>query len=122
MSVMSALLWALGAYLALGALCGGAFVLRGMGRVDGAAGGAGWGVRLTLWPGAAALWPVVMVMWLGALRRGGPAPVRAARGMRALRAAHAWAWVAAAGLIGWAVVGALAARERGTQAIAESAP
>lgn len=122
MSVMSVLLWALGAHLLVGAVVGAAFVLRGIGRVDGAAAGAGWRVRLVLWPGAAALWPVMLALWLGAVRRGGAAPVRSARGMRALRAAHAWAWVAAAGLIGWAVIGALAARERGAQAIAETAP
>lgn len=119
---MSVLLWALGVYLALGAVVGGAFVLRGLGRVDGAAAGAGWGVRLVLWPGAAALWPVMLALWLGAVRRGGPAPVRVARGMRTLRAAHAGAWVAAAALIGWGVAGALAARERAAQAIAETAP
>lgn len=122
MSVMSALLWTLGVYLALGAVMGGAFVVRGVGRVDGAAAGAGWGVRLVLWPGAAALWPVVLTLWLGAVRRGGPTPAKVARGMRGLRAAHAWAWVAAAALIGWGLVGALAARERALQAIAETAP
>jgi len=122
MSVMSVLLWALGAHLLVGAVVGAAFVLRGLQRVDGAAVGAGWGVRLALWPGAAALWPVTLTMWLGAVRRGAPTPARTARGMRALRTAHAWAWVAAATLIGWGLVGALAARERTSQVIAETAP
>lgn len=122
MSVMSVLLWALGVYLALGAVAGGAFVLRGLERIDGAAAGAGRGVRLVLWPGAAALWPVMLMLWLGAVRRGGPTPVRAARGMRALRAAHAVAWVAAAAVIGWGLTSALAARERAAQAVVEAAP
>lgn len=122
MSVMSVLLWALGAHLVVGAVVGAAFVLRGLQRVDGAAAGAGWSVRLALWPGAAALWPVVMAMWLGAVRRGGRAPTRAARGMRSLRAAHAWAWAAAALLIGSGLLGALSARERAAQALTEAAP
>lgn len=56
-------------YAGVGAAIGAAFVLFGAGRVDPAARGASWGVRLLLWPGAAALWPWIIARWLGAGRR-----------------------------------------------------
>ena len=44
------------------------FVTLGVGRVDHAAMGAPWSFRLLIWPGAAALWPLVLVKWIRAAR------------------------------------------------------
>jgi hypothetical protein len=41
-----------------------AFALRGVDRVDGAARGATWGFRVLIVPGAAALWPWLLVKWV----------------------------------------------------------
>lgn len=59
-------------YLAFGALAGLAFVVWGAGVVDPSARGSGapWGFRAIIWPGAAALWPVVVVKWIRAARAG----------------------------------------------------
>ncbi len=59
-----------GAYLLFGMLFGIAFVLRGAGRIDPGAREAGWGFRLLILPGAAALWPILLRRWL----RGAQAP------------------------------------------------
>jgi hypothetical protein len=53
----------IGIYLALGVLFAVPFVVRGVGRVDPAAIGAGWGFRLLILPGVAALWPVLARRW-----------------------------------------------------------
>jgi hypothetical protein len=52
-----------GAYLAIGLLFALAFAARGVERVDSAARGAGWGFRVLILPGAAALWPWLAVRW-----------------------------------------------------------
>jgi hypothetical protein len=113
---MELLPWALLGYLAIGAIAGGAVVWLGLGAVDGAAEHAGWGVRLILWPGAAALWPLVAWKWIASIRRGGPAspaPGASAVGapsMRTLRMAHAIAWTLAAPLLAAGILAALAHR------------
>lgn len=59
--------WALiglGLYLGLGLVFGLAFIIKGAPAIDPAARGAGWGFRLTILPGAAALWPVLLAKWL----------------------------------------------------------
>lgn len=45
------------------------FVTIGVGRLDAVARGGTWGFRVLIFPGSAALWPVLMVKWLRA--RGG---------------------------------------------------
>jgi hypothetical protein len=72
--------WA-GAILVLGALYAGtgfvfglAFVAVGVQRVDHSAAGAPWSFRLVILPGAAALWPLMLIKWIRAsrgLRQGG---------------------------------------------------
>jgi hypothetical protein len=54
----------IGIYLALGVLFAVPFVMRGAARVDPAARGAGWGFRLLILPGVAALWPLLARRWL----------------------------------------------------------
>ncbi|MFN0084834.1 MAG: hypothetical protein ACKVX9_05560 [Blastocatellia bacterium] len=51
-------------YAMLGALFGGVFVTVGVGRLDPAARGAGWGFRLLILPGVAALWPMMLFRWV----------------------------------------------------------
>ena len=60
---------ALGAWLALGLLFAVPFVIRGVDRVDPDARGSGWGFRLIILPGVAALWP--LLAWR-LIRRAGP--------------------------------------------------
>jgi hypothetical protein len=50
-------------YLALGSVFSLAFVVFGAGRIDPAARGAGWGFRLLVSPGVAALWPLLAWRW-----------------------------------------------------------
>lgn len=59
---------ALAAYAPIGVAWGFAFVWRGVERIDPAARGGGWGFRLLIWPGAAALWPLLASRWLRAAR------------------------------------------------------
>ena len=53
-------------YVLVGLLVGIAFVLRGVGRVDGAAAGSPFVFRLVILPGSVGLWPVVLLKWLRA--------------------------------------------------------
>ena len=46
-----------------------AFVWRGAGRIDPAAVDGTWGFRVLIFPGAAALWPLLAGRWLGGARR-----------------------------------------------------
>jgi hypothetical protein len=56
-------------YGALGVLFAVAFVTRGISRVDPAAKGSGAGFRLIVFPGTAALWPLVLLLWIDKSRR-----------------------------------------------------
>ncbi len=58
-------------YIACGLAFSLFFVWRGAGRVDPAARSAGWGFRLIVLPGVAALWPVLLRRWIA----GRPPPV-----------------------------------------------
>ena len=58
------LLLAAGAYLAAGACFAVAFVWRGLEVIDAAAKGMPIPARLLILPGAAALWPVLLLKWL----------------------------------------------------------
>lgn len=63
MALANVIVGVVGVYAALGVVCGGAFVLRGVGRVDATAKGAPMGFRVLIFPGAALLWPWVLVKW-----------------------------------------------------------
>ncbi|MFN7940257.1 MAG: hypothetical protein U0X73_01550 [Thermoanaerobaculia bacterium] len=56
-------------YLGLGFAFSLAFVFVGIGRIDPAARGAGWGFRLLVLPGAAALWPLLAWRWARGVSR-----------------------------------------------------
>jgi hypothetical protein len=62
------ILLAAAAYAALGMVFGVLFAVAGVGRVDHAAIGAPWSFRLLIWPGAAALWPLMLSKWIHAAR------------------------------------------------------
>jgi hypothetical protein len=72
-------------YLGAGILVAVPFALRGVSRIDPAASGAGWGFRLIIIPGAAALWPVILLRWMR--------PPGSATAGRALRAGHLAFWL-----------------------------
>jgi hypothetical protein len=63
---------AIGLYLAIGLCFALIFVGVLVGRIDPAARGAGWGFRLLILPGAAALWPLLLRNVRTATRRGAP--------------------------------------------------
>jgi hypothetical protein len=50
-------------YTAAGMLVATVFVIRGIQVVDPMARGASLGVRLLVWPGAVAFWPLLLVRW-----------------------------------------------------------
>lgn len=52
-----------GGYSLIGVLFAAAFVTIGVGKVDRAALGTPWSFRLLIFPGAAALWPVMLAKW-----------------------------------------------------------
>lgn len=72
LQIAASIALALSAYAAAGILVGLAFVFRGVSRVDHAAAGAGLGFRLLILPGAAALWPLVLIVWRRTSREGHP--------------------------------------------------
>jgi len=53
-------------YAAAGVVFGIVFVARGVSRVDEHAAGAGLGFRLIIFPGVAALWPLLLSRWIRA--------------------------------------------------------
>jgi hypothetical protein len=60
MDVAQVLVTVVGLYLAAGALFALAFVTVGVQRVDPSAHGGTWGFRVLIFPGAAALWPLLL--------------------------------------------------------------
>jgi len=52
------------AYAAVGLAFGILFVVAGVHRIDSGAKGAGAGFRLLILPGVAALWPVLLLLWI----------------------------------------------------------
>ena len=71
MTVAQALVQAFLVYAGAGLVFGLWFALRGAQRVDPAAADGTWGFRVLIVPGAAALWPLLLVR----VARGGPPPV-----------------------------------------------
>ena len=53
-----------GAYFAFGSVFALLFAALGVGRMNSKARGSGWGFRLLILPGAAALWPFLTYRWL----------------------------------------------------------
>lgn len=64
-TVATWLVMAAGIYAGLGALFAAAFVTRGAGRLDESARRGTWGFRVLIFPGAAALWPLLLKRWIG---------------------------------------------------------
>jgi hypothetical protein len=62
------ILLAFASYALLGVVFGVFFVTSGVGRVDHATIGAPWSFRLLILPGAAALWPLMLLKWIHAAR------------------------------------------------------
>lgn len=64
MDVVEIVVLVVEAYLVVGILFGIAFVTRGVQKIDHAAEGTGWGFRLIILPGVAALWPMLLRRWI----------------------------------------------------------
>jgi hypothetical protein len=69
MLLAQAIVSAAGVYLALGLLFALPFALRGCQRIDPAAATGTWGFRALIVPGAAALWPLLLLRWMRGDRR-----------------------------------------------------
>lgn len=52
-------------YMGFGVLFAVPFVLFGVGRIDAAARESRWGFRVMIFPGSVALWPLLLLRWLG---------------------------------------------------------
>lgn len=83
-TVANWLVTAAGVYAGLGVLFAAAFVVRGVGRVDESARQGTWGFRVLIFPGAAALWPLLLTRWIGGRRA--PPVERNPHRQRAVRA------------------------------------
>ncbi|MEO8126498.1 MAG: hypothetical protein ABJF23_22920 [Bryobacteraceae bacterium] len=68
MAAVEWILYLLTAYALAGVLFGVAFLTAGIARVDHGAAGSGVGFRLLILPGVAALWPLLLLRWIGASR------------------------------------------------------
>jgi len=63
-AIARAVLAVAGGYLAVGVVFAVAFAVRGVDRIDSSAQGAGWGFRVLIVPGSAALWPWLAARWV----------------------------------------------------------
>jgi hypothetical protein len=68
MATAQAIVWLLAAYSAAGGVFAVAFVMTGIDLMDEAARRSGWGFRLMVIPGTAALWPFLLIKWSRARR------------------------------------------------------
>lgn len=68
MTVAGVLVAAVGVYCVFGLLFAAGFVVRGAAVIDPVAKHSGWGFRLLIVPGAAALWPLLLTKWMRAVR------------------------------------------------------
>lgn len=66
--IVTIALWAVAGYAGIGILFAFFFVLRGAGRIDPDAAKGTRGFRALIFPGAAALWPLLLKRWLGGQR------------------------------------------------------
>lgn len=76
LAVAEPLAFAVQLYAAVGVLFAVPFAWRGAEALDPAARMGSWGFRLLILPGAAALWPVLLVLWA---RASGPRKTEAGR-------------------------------------------
>jgi hypothetical protein len=71
MVIVGWMLVVLGLYLAAGLVFAAWFVTAGVGRISPAARGTGWGFRLLIVPGSAALWPLLAWEFIASRGKGG---------------------------------------------------
>ena len=67
MAIAEAFVVALAAYMIIGVVFAIPFLLVGVQRIDVQARGAGAGFRLLIFPGVAALWPLLLRRWIRGL-------------------------------------------------------
>lgn len=85
-AVAEALVATIAAYTAVGIAFALAFVVRGAGRIDPSAAAGTIGFRILIFPGAAALWPLLARRWR---RTNGVPPAQPTSASRSARDAHA---------------------------------
>lgn len=75
MAAVDLILLLVAGYSAIGLIFAAAFVLKGAAAIDPTAAGAPWSFRLLIFPGSAALWPILARRWAAARdRAGSPRP------------------------------------------------
>ncbi len=67
-AIVNFLLILVGVYLLAGLAFAVPFLIAGAARLDSSARGAGWGFRLIIVPGVAALWPLLAWRWARGMR------------------------------------------------------
>lgn len=65
MAGITLVLGLIGVYVGIGIIFASAFVSIGLARIDDAAKSSTIGFKLLIFPGAAALWPILLLRWLG---------------------------------------------------------
>ncbi len=68
MQTAEIVLLVLATYLSIGSIVGLAFVAIGVDRIDPGAQGVSWMFRFLILPGSVALWPIVTLRWIQALK------------------------------------------------------
>lgn len=68
-SIVVAIFWTLAAYLAIGVCFAVVFVIRGVRAIDPVAATSPLSFRVILLPGAAALWPLLVHLWINAEKK-----------------------------------------------------
>jgi hypothetical protein len=63
MQAAASIVGVIGVYAAVGVLFAAAFLTRGVGVIDPIATNSGWGLRVSLFPGAVAFWPLLAKRW-----------------------------------------------------------
>jgi len=71
MALVQIILATAGAYALFGVVFALAFAVRGAGAIDHSVKGSHPAFRLLIIPGAAALWPFLLIKWVAASRSGG---------------------------------------------------
>lgn len=117
MTAAQLILGTIGAYLALGVGFAAWFVLRGVRRMDPGTAHAPIGFFLLIFPGAVALWPLLLAR-LGHVARGS-ADIDPPDWARGARRRHQLVWLVLALLIPLGLVAGLAARSSGKVASPE---
>lgn len=85
MLIAQTIVWMLLLYFGIGILFALFFIVAGIARIDAATKQSGWGFRLLMFPGAIALWPILL---LRVIAGKAPPPIETNAHRRAIREAQ----------------------------------